>query len=119
MVPAAGRLLDGADLALTESTLSSLVGGDWPADLTRVIYVDRFGNLITGMRAPRGRPSDYRLDVGQAPIHWARTFCELPVGQPFWYEDAFGLVEIAVSRGRADVALGLQAGDPLGPLVTC
>ena len=40
----------------------------------------------------------------------ARTFADVPAGQPFWYENANGLAEIAVNRGRADRALALAVG---------
>jgi S-adenosyl-L-methionine hydrolase (adenosine-forming) len=119
MAPAAARLIDGADLILTEIDPMSLVGADWPGELGRVLYVDRYGNLITGMRMPEGAAQDYRLRVGTSDIRWARIFCEMSRGQPFWYEDAFGLIEIAVSQGRADLTLGLRVGDPVGPLVAC
>ncbi|HHQ42210.1 MAG TPA: hypothetical protein ENK20_07955, partial [Chromatiales bacterium] len=33
-----------------------------------------------------------------------------PPGEAFWYENANGLVEIAVNQGRADTVLGLAPG---------
>ncbi|MHB8536311.1 MAG: SAM hydroxide adenosyltransferase, partial [Sulfuricaulis sp.] len=35
---------------------------------------------------------------------------ESPAGAVFWYENANGLVEIAVNGGSAGTALGLQPG---------
>ncbi|HHJ14602.1 MAG TPA: hypothetical protein ENJ79_09540, partial [Gammaproteobacteria bacterium] len=39
-----------------------------------------------------------------------------PDGTPFWYENANGLVEIAVNQGRADRRLQLDIGVALRPV---
>jgi len=43
----------------------------------------------------------------------ARTFNDVPVGHPMWYENSNGLAEIAINQGRADAALGLYLGQPI------
>lgn len=114
--PAAARLCRGEDLGLVEVAASQMIGADWPADLEQVVYVDRFGNCLTGMRAPE-RPQGYRLPLGAHLLRFARTFCEVAPGEAFWYENALGLVEIAVNQARADTLLGLAAGAHIGSLV--
>ena len=67
---------------------------------------------MTGLRASslnRGAV----VQAGDRALGFARTFCEVPPGEAFWYENAFGLVELAVNQGRADRALGLRPGDPI------
>lgn len=95
---------------------SAMVGSDWPQERGVILYVDRFGNLISGLHA-RGRDRRHRLQVGEQTLRNARTFCQVVPGESFWYKNAFGLVEIAVNRGRADDLLGLAAGDPIGPFI--
>lgn len=112
---AAARLCKGQDLQLEAVEATGVVGADWPPDVAVVVYVDRYGNLITGLRAPPRSQSSV-LVVGPRRLKRARTFCEVEPGQLFWYENAFGLVEIAVSQGRADAVLGLSAGDAVGTL---
>ena len=85
------------------------VGVDWPDDLAQVIYIDHFGNAMTGLRAARLGP-DARLALAGAALDRARTFSDLPKGGAFWYENANGLAEIAVNSGRADELLGLSVG---------
>ena len=51
---------------------------------------------ITGQRVPR-----------------VRTFSDVPVGHPIWYENSNGLAEIAVNQGRADRVLDLRVGLPI------
>jgi S-adenosylmethionine hydrolase len=86
-----------------------MVGADWPADLDRVIYIDHFGNAFTGIRAS-ALDKEQLLQVNGHSVPWARTFCEVPVSTPFWYENSNGLVEIAVNQGRADRDLALDVG---------
>ncbi len=84
-------------------------GQDWPDDLAKIVYIDRFGNGITGLRV-RTLPPDAALSVGGRPLERARTFSDRQPGTAFWYENSSGLVEPAVNQGRADEALGLAVG---------
>lgn len=87
-------------------------GNDWPDDLAEVVYVDRFGNGITGLRANRvGR--ECSIGVNGISLRFARTYSEVQTGAAFWYENANGLVEIAVNCGRADERFGLRTGVPV------
>ncbi len=85
---------------------------DWPDDLHEVIYIDGFGNAVTGMRFSEAPPTA-AVRVGGATLTRAETFSEVPPGHAFWYENANGLVEIAVNRGRADQQLELNVGTPI------
>ena len=53
------------------------------------------------------------LRVGDVDLPRLRTFADAPVNMPFWFENANGLVEIAVNRGRADESLDLAVGDAI------
>jgi S-adenosylmethionine hydrolase len=112
--PVAARLCRGEELDLALMDPANLVGSEWPPERAGILYVDRFGNLISGFQA-LGRPTDSVLHLGNRAIRHARTFCEVAEGEPFWYQNSFGLVEIAVNQGRADQKLGVAAGDPIGP----
>jgi len=85
---------------------------DWPDDLAEVVYIDHFGNAMTGLRAPM-LPPDARLAAAGRVLERARTFGDRPTGAAFWYENSNGLAEIAVNRGRADRDLGLAIGSPV------
>jgi hypothetical protein len=82
---------------------------DWPDDLAEIVYIDHYGNAMTGLRAAMV-PADATLAVAGRPVPRARTFGDRPPGEALWYENANGLVEIAVNRGRADRALDLAVG---------
>lgn len=81
----------------------------WPDDLAEIVYVDHYGNAITGLRAV-ALPVGARLGVAGNTLPRARTFSDVPHGVAFCYENANGLMEIAVNSGRADAALGLAVG---------
>ncbi len=83
---------------------------DWPDDLPRIIYVDHYGNVMTGLRAAV-IPAGTEIEAGGRRLTRARTFSDMPAGVAFWYENANGLAEIAVNSGRADRLLGLHPGD--------
>ena len=85
---------------------------DWPDDLAEIVYVDHYGNAMTGLRAGTLSSGDNLAIAGRTLPH-GRTFSDLPVGAPFWYENSNGLAEIAVNQGRADRTLGLAIGSPV------
>src|SRR5262245_25942605 len=82
---------------------------DWPDDLSEIVYVDRFGNAMTGLRAAM-LPHNARLAAAGRVLERARTFSDQQPGSTFWYENSNGLAEIAVNQGRADRELGLSIG---------
>ncbi|MGH8509784.1 MAG: SAM hydrolase/SAM-dependent halogenase family protein [Gammaproteobacteria bacterium] len=84
----------------------------WPDDLHEIVYLDHFGNAMTGVRASVISPRAVIRIAGQS-VPRARTFGDVPVGHPMWYENSNGLAEIAVNQGRADAALGLYLGQPI------
>jgi S-adenosyl-L-methionine hydrolase (adenosine-forming) len=85
---------------------------DWPDDLPEIVYVDHFGNALTGLRAATLAPNAKLAAAGRV-LERARTFGDRPPGAPFWYENSNGLAEIAVNQGRADRDLGLAIGSPI------
>ncbi|MSO73790.1 MAG: hypothetical protein EXQ99_01375 [Alphaproteobacteria bacterium] len=107
--PVAARLSHGELPANKPLKETEVVGHDWPDDLAEVIYVDPYGNVMTGLRAGT-LSTDLSIVAGGSMVRHARTFSAVGVGLPFWYENANGLCEVAVNQGRADEMLGLQIG---------
>jgi len=85
---------------------------DWPDDLAEIVYIDHYGNALTGLRG-ESLPPGARLATGGHSIAHARTFSAVPRGDAFWYVNSNGLVEIAVNAGRADHALDLAIGSEI------
>lgn len=83
-----------------------------PDDYPYVIYCDHYGNAMTGMRAIGLKDGDVIQCKGQRLQH-RRTFSDAARGEAFWYENANGLVELAVNQGSAMTQLGLALGDEI------
>ncbi|MFN0096899.1 MAG: S-adenosyl-l-methionine hydroxide adenosyltransferase family protein [Dehalococcoidia bacterium] len=79
----------------------------------RVIHVDRFGNLVTTVRAHELFPQ-FDLQLGAHHIDrrvW--TFGAAPDARPFCYPDSSGFVAIAINQASAAATLGARRGDPV------
>ena len=110
--PIAGQLARG--IFPSEPQRSGEIGrcADWPDDLAEIVYIDRYGNAMTGLRAAVLADTTC-LRVSGRVLPRARTFSDVPAGTAFWYENSNGLAEIAVNAGRADAVLDLALGSPV------
>ncbi len=86
---------------------------DWPDDLAAIVYVDHYGNAMTGLRAAQLR-ADTVIEVGGVGIGRGRTFADVPPGAALWYENANGLAELALNGGSAAAQFELEPGSPIG-----
>ncbi|HEV2189338.1 MAG TPA: SAM-dependent chlorinase/fluorinase [Stellaceae bacterium] len=106
--PVAARLARGQQLAdLARPADDRAAERGWPDDLAEIVYLDHYGNALTGLRGGIV-PPDARLKVGGKNIAPAATFSAAPEGEAFWYVNSNGLAEIAVNGGSAGAVLGLQ-----------
>jgi S-adenosylmethionine hydrolase len=82
------------------------------ADRAAVIYIDHYGNALTGLRAAprRAQAPAARLRVGRRRLGFARVFGAAPRGAMFWTVNSLGLIEIAANRASAARRLGLRVG---------
>ena len=84
----------------------------WPDDLNEIIYIDHFGNCMTGLGA-EALDDINRIQVSGLTIPFAHTFSSVPSGDAFWYRNSQGLVEIAVNGGSVAAQLNLGIGTQL------
>ncbi|MBV9826511.1 MAG: SAM-dependent chlorinase/fluorinase [Alphaproteobacteria bacterium] len=110
--PVAARLATGELPSLFGGPIEPLHWLEWPDDLPEIVYIDHYGNALSGLRGA-SVAADAALLIGEHRIRPARTFSAVPEGAPFWYINSNGLVEIAVNRGRADRTLALGIGSPI------
>jgi hypothetical protein len=107
--PAAAELARGSVPASRPAELTP-AGAGWPDEFPQVLYIDRYGNAITGVRAETLGPTQ-RLRVRGHELSRARVFADAPVGATFWYENSNGLAEIAANQASAADRLGIRLGD--------
>jgi hypothetical protein len=82
-----------------------------------VIKIDRFGNLITNLRAEEypdlgKRPLEVSVGL-QRVVTLAKTFGECAPGELFVVVGSSGYLEVAVNQGSAAGTLGCGAGAPV------
>ena len=81
-------------------------------DLSEVIYIDHYGNALTGLRA-HNVPRSAAIATCDYRASYARVFAEAPTGSAFWYGNSIGLVELAAKGASAARLLGIGVGDPV------
>lgn len=85
------------------------------ADLYEVIYIDDYGNAMTGVRAAEIQ-AEAVIRVNGIDLACARTFADVSPGQAFWYENSNGLAELALNCGSAARQLSLELGTKIDVL---
>jgi S-adenosylmethionine hydrolase len=86
-----------------------------------VLAVDRFGNIATNARREHidalgvavGDRVEIRLTLDRYYARVADTFADAPPGELILYEDSYGLITVAISRGDAARLAGVGPGDEL------
>ena len=125
LAPVAAQILLGLDLRRlgpepgTYKLLDLPKVTESPAELAgEVLYVDRFGNMITNITdtmirrhwdaLDRVRVSCNGREVGPLRNNYAAT-----PGQPLAIVNSMGLLEVAMNQKRASQALGARVGTPV------
>lgn len=78
-------------------------------DVKEIVYVDGFGNLMTGIRWERLKNGEM-IEVAGRILPPARTFSDVEPGALFVYENAIGLAEISANMANAQKILEIGAG---------
>jgi len=114
--PAAALLARGAALADMGSAALGLVHlpprrveTEGKELVGHVVYVDRFGTLITNLPASAGAPGK-SVRIGRHAVELHATFGDVAAGSPVAFVGSGGTLEIAVRDGRADAVLGVARG---------
>lgn len=84
------------------------------SDSAQIIYIDHYGNCMTGLRAG-SVSADAVLRVRDARVSHADVFASVPFGELFWYVNSLGLVEIACNQASAAARLDCALGDEVVP----
>jgi len=104
--PGAAALARGEDRILG-SRVGEPVAGDARRD--QVVYVDHYGNLLTGLVPPSGESA--ALQLAGRSVRPARTFGDVAPGEVFWYRNSLDRVEVAAREASAAELLGVGPGE--------
>lgn len=121
--PIAGHLLNGLDIAKLGPQPDSYKLLDFPAPipqethiLGQVIYVDRFGNLVSNIPEQMVRHRYAELDKMRVICAerdagmFQGTYAFVEPGKPLALFNSMGYVEVAVNRGRACDVFNAEIG---------
>ena len=107
--PAAAMLCQNEAVPGVEIETSSLIGIGCPLSVARIVYIDSYGNAVSGMTGDtvwKGQT----LRVNGVDVVFASTFSRVQPGCYFWYVNSNNLVEISVNSGSAADLLKLEVG---------
>ena len=79
-----------------------------------IVKTDRFGNGITNIseNVIAGDTASYEIRVGNIRLKQInRAYAESEIGEPLAIIGSYGLLEIAINGGNAEISLGLKWGD--------
>lgn len=110
--PLIANLINGAEPLVEPINVADMVGAQTPDQLHEVIYIDHYGNLMTGIQADK-RNAMTKFQINQYTVVPASTFSDVPHGELFWYENSIGLVEIAANSSSAAEIIKARIGDKL------
>jgi S-adenosylmethionine hydrolase len=125
--PAAAALISGRAPAEMGAATDEWVRLDFPAPRqttdgsweTEVLVVDRFGNLVTGLRHEHliqdgdQDQETWTLEAAGREAPLRRTYAEAEEGGLLALENSFGYLELAIRNGNAATVLGLACGAPV------
>lgn len=75
-----------------------------------VVHIDRYGNLLTTIRATQLFHSFELWINGTVIDHHVRTFADAPPNQPFCHVDSSGFIAIAMKEANVAEHLGVSRG---------
>lgn len=115
--PAAALLAKGQVPPATSIDPVGINRPDWPTDSAEIVYIDPYGNAVTGLRVA-AFPNLTSIRCSGRILGRHRTFSEVPIGEPFFYPNSNGLFEVAMNGASAADVLGLKLGSQLEPVST-
>ena len=110
--PVAARLASGADLETVGPMVPDWVRLD-ESPSPSVLHVDRFGNVITSLRADEFSDGSFVHIAGCQVRLCCATYSEAPSGELFLIAGSSGYMEIAMREQSAARYLGVGAGTDL------
>lgn len=110
--PIAAQIENGIFDRVDKTEQNSINRFSWPNDLSEIIYIDHFGNLMTGIRG-NSISVETKLVYKGLNVNYVDTYSNMPDGQLCWYINSNQLVEIGLNKMNAGLEHGEQIGEPV------
>ena len=117
--PVAAHLASGGEFEAvgTEVSPGTLVRRPWPVSREEgpvrrgcVVYVDRFGNLVTNLPVTASELATGSVEVAGQVVPVVRTYSDVSPGELLAYRGSTELLEVGCNEGNAAARLGSGAG---------
>lgn len=110
--PIAAQISSGSKPKLESISIEKLIGSDWPDNLFEIIYIDHYGNAITGIKSNQINKNQ-QLKINEHHLKYAEAFYNVGKGKCFWYCNSNGLIEIAAREISIAEMLKLSIGNTI------
>jgi len=107
--PIAANISKNDFSGLKSIPLSNLKRFDWSNNLFEVIYIDAYGNMMTGISASAIDEEDI-LGLAGIKISFAKTYSDMHKDTMCWYINSNQLVEIALRERNASETYSCKIG---------
>lgn len=107
--PELARMINGGSISFQFLGSDNLTGSDWPDQVGEIIYIDHYGNIMTGLNAKDVNVT-FKAKINDLELSHAQTFSEVANSELFWYQNSMGLVEIAANADSAAKLLNAEIG---------
>lgn len=108
--PIAARISNGIFDGIQVLDSSEVKRYAWSDDLCEIIYIDHFGNLMTGIRSS-SISNDKVIFLKGNEVIYSDTYSNMPEDTLCWYINSNQLVEIGLNKKNAAVTYYSQIGD--------
>lgn len=112
--PYAAKLAMDLNLSHEVMCVDSLIGAKWPDNLLEIIYIDKFGNAISGLSFD-GKEIDKSMKclINNYELKHNDSFFRAEDKECFWYCNSNNLLEIAANKKSAENLLKISIGSKL------
>lgn len=114
--PVAAEISQGNFSSLKEISITNIERYDWDNQIYEVIYIDPFGNLMTGIHSKVVSPQTIFRFKGKKVL-CADTYSSMEKDELCWYVNSTNLVEFALPSSRAEENFKAQISDSIEVLL--
>ncbi|MGI9227639.1 MAG: SAM hydrolase/SAM-dependent halogenase family protein [Gammaproteobacteria bacterium] len=108
--PVAAKIVSNLENKLEPLEINKFVGTDWPDNLFEIIYIDHYGNAVTGIKLNRTFDANKVFIINDYKISYKKAFFCANENECFWFCNSSNLLEIATKQSSAKNILKLSIG---------
>jgi len=108
--PVAAKIISNVETKLESFQTGNFIGAEWPDNLFEIIYIDHYGNAVTGIKLDRTFDTNKVFIINDYKINYNEAFFCADGNECFWFCNSSNLLEIAAKQASAKNILKLSIG---------